>query len=88
MQDLPAIFEIRSFAEFQQSLGFVHKIKFCKSDLYFLSRRKNVRWPLITAFQCICKYRVIFMFILLLYMLKLLSYQHLAAVEKKYLVER
>ena len=28
------------------------------------------------------------MFILLLYMLKLLSYQHLAAVEKKYLVER
>ena len=38
--------------ESRKSLDFFMELKFCKSVVYFLNRRKMCGWPLITSVQC------------------------------------
>ena len=55
MQDLPVILKLDNLQCLGKALDFFIALKFCKSD-FFLNRHKNVRWPLITSFQCILCY--------------------------------
>ena len=49
MQDLPVILKCDNLQTLDKALGLFIDSKFCKNDFYFLNRRKNVRWPLITV---------------------------------------
>ena len=42
MQDLPVIFKWHNFQILEKALNFFMELKFCKSDVYFLNRHKNV----------------------------------------------
>ena len=53
MHDLPVILKCDNLHRINKALDFFIELNFCKSGLYFLNRHKNVRWPLITSFQCI-----------------------------------
>ena len=53
MQDLAVILKRHSFQSLEKAWDFFMELKLCKSDFYFLNRRKNVRWPTITSVQCI-----------------------------------
>ena len=54
VQDLPVILKRHNFQSLEKALNFFMELKFCKSDFYFLNRRKIMcRGPLITSFQCI-----------------------------------
>ena len=41
VQDLPAILKWHNFQSHEKALNFVMELKFCKSDVYFLTRRKK-----------------------------------------------
>ena len=43
VQDLPVISKLNNFQSLKEALNFFMEIKFCKSDVYFLNRRKNVK---------------------------------------------
>ena len=53
MQDLPVILKWDNLQSLDKALDFFIALNCCKSDFYFLNRRKNVKRPLITSFQCI-----------------------------------
>ena len=53
MQDLLVILKWHNLQSLEKALNFIMELKFFKSDVYFLNRRKKCRWPLITSFQCI-----------------------------------
>ena len=56
VEDLPAILKGDNLQSLDKALDFFIELKFSRSDFYFLNRRKNVRWPLITSSQCISGY--------------------------------
>ena len=52
MQDLPVILKWHNLQSLDKALDFFIELKLCKSDFYFLNRRKNVGWPIIISFHC------------------------------------
>ena len=53
MQDLPVTLKWNDFQSLEKGLSFRMELKFCKSDVYFVNRRKNLyRSPLINLVQC------------------------------------
>ena len=47
VQDLLIILKWYNLQSLDQALDIFIELKFCKSIVYSLNRRKNVRWPLV-----------------------------------------